>query len=95
MNAGEHVDRVTGTTSRVARKLLMKSNKKLSEERSFPSTLMERGTSGRMLTAAFRKASAGGDEERKEEEDNKGSREEEQIHGKETEGFDELLQQCN
>lgn len=40
----------------------MKSSKKLSEERSFPSTLMERGTSGRRLTAAFRKASAGGEE---------------------------------
>lgn len=38
----------------------MKSSRKLSEERSFPSTLMERGTSGRRLTAAFRKASAGG-----------------------------------
>lgn len=36
----------------------MKSSRKLSEERSFPSTLMERGTSGRRLTAAFRKASA-------------------------------------
>lgn len=42
----------------------MKSNRKLSEERSFPSTLMERGTSGRTLTAAFRKASAGGGGER-------------------------------
>lgn len=35
-----------------------------------PSTLMERGTSGRRLTAVFRKASAGGrqqnDEEREE-----------------------------
>ena len=38
----------------------MKSSRKLSEERSFPSTLMERGTSGRILTAAFKKASAGG-----------------------------------
>lgn len=57
---GKGVDCVTGTTSSVARKLLMKSNRKLSEERSFPSTLMERGTSGRTLTAAFRKASAGG-----------------------------------
>lgn len=57
---GEEMDCVTGTTSSVARKLLMKSRRKLSEERSFPSTLMERGTSGRILTAAFRKASAGG-----------------------------------
>lgn len=57
---------VTGTTSSVAKKLLMKSSKKLSEERSFPSTLMERGTSGRILTAAFRKASAGGEERRVE-----------------------------
>lgn len=55
---------VTGTTRSVARKLLMKSSRKLSEERSFPSMLMERGTSGRMLTAAFRKASAGGEERR-------------------------------
>lgn len=55
---------VTGMTSSVERKLLMKSSRKLSEERSFPSTLMERGTSGRMLTAAFRKASAGRWEER-------------------------------
>lgn len=54
------MDGVTGTTSSVARKLLMKSSRKLSEDRSFPSTLMERGTSGRRLTAAFRKASAGG-----------------------------------
>lgn len=54
------MDCVTGTTRSVARKLLMKSSRKLSEERSFPSTLMERGTSGRTLTAAFRKASAGG-----------------------------------
>lgn len=52
---------VTGTTRSVARKLLMKSSRKLSEERSFPSTLMERGTSGRILTAAFRKASANGE----------------------------------
>ncbi len=58
------MDRVTGTTSSVARKLLMKSSRKLSEERSFPSTLMERGTSGRILTAALRKASAGGEERR-------------------------------
>lgn len=58
------MDRVTGTTSSVARKLLMKSRRKLSDERSFPSTLMERGTSGRILTAAFRKASAGGVERR-------------------------------
>lgn len=49
---------ITGTTRSVARKLLMKSSRKLSEERSFPSTLMERGTSGRILIAAFRKASA-------------------------------------
>ena len=55
---------VTGTTRSVARKLLMKSSRKLSEERSFPSTLMERGTSGRILTAAFRKASAGGEKRR-------------------------------
>lgn len=54
------MDCVTGTTSSIARKLLMKSSRKLSEERSLPSTLMERGTSGRTLTAAFRKASAGG-----------------------------------
>lgn len=50
---------LTGITSSVAKKLLIKSTRQLSEERSFPSTLMERGTSGRMLTAAFRKASAG------------------------------------
>lgn len=52
---------VTGTTRSVARKLLMKSSRKFSEERNFPSTLMERGTSGRMLTAALRKASAKGE----------------------------------
>lgn len=52
---------VTGTTRSVARKLLTKSSRKFSEERNFPSTLMERGTSGRMLTAALRKASAKGE----------------------------------
>lgn len=52
---------VTGTTRSVARKLLMKSSRKFSEERNFPSTLMERGTSGRILTAALRKASAKGE----------------------------------
>lgn len=54
---------ITGTTRSVARKLLMKSSRKLSEERSFPSTLMERGTSGRILTAAFKKASAAGQDQ--------------------------------
>lgn len=44
----------------------MKSSRKLSDARSFPSTLMERGTSGRRLTAAFRKASAVGVERRRE-----------------------------
>lgn len=70
---------VTGTTSSVARKLLMKSSRKLSEERSFPSTLMERGTSGRILTAALRKASAGGvrnPESGKKEQSEKGDQEE-------------------
>lgn len=36
----------------------MKSSRKLSEERCFPSTLMVRGTSGSILTAALKKASA-------------------------------------
>lgn len=82
------MDCVTGTTSSVARKLLMKSSRKLSEERSFPSTLMERGTSGRRLTAALRKASArgvrnpdSGEKERSEKGDKEGSKGEELLRG--------------
>lgn len=36
----------------------MKSRRKGSEERCLPSTLMRRGTSGKILTAAFRNESA-------------------------------------